>query len=120
MKGHFHWGEDYEPLDRNEVPTLITEYKAYKLLQLSTLWALWVHWCKYFHDEDGFTYEDRWDWSNTILLNVRDQFKMRMHESHSAVQWLLMVEERRMQLADKDPAAKAERVPEKEFLLTHS
>lgn len=120
MKGHLHWGDEYQPLDPNEVPTLISEYRPFKLLQLSTLWAIWVHWCKYFHDEDNFTYEDRWDWNNIVLLNIRDQFKMRMHESHSAVQWLLIVDERRLQLSDKDPAAKAARIPEKEFLLTHS
>ena len=120
MKGHLHWGEDYEPLKLNDVPVILSEYKPQKLLQLSALWAMWVHWCKYFHQGEDFTYEDRWDWTNLVLLNTMKQFKTRMHEAHSAVQWILIVQNRRLRIEDRDPHDTEVRIPEKQFLLTHS
>ena len=118
--GSSHWGS-YTPLEPNEVPVILSEYSPQRLLQLSTLWALWVHWCKYFHDPENFTYEDRWEWSNIILINSRDQFQMRLHEAHSAIQWLHIVSERRIQSKDKNPESPlSAKAPEKEFLLIHS
>ena len=118
--GSSHW-DNYTPLEPNEIPVILNDYSPQKLLQLSTLWALWTHWCKYFHDPENFTYEDRWEWANIILINTRDQFLMRLHEAHSAIQWLHIISERRIHSKDKTsdapPSAKA---PEKEFLLIHS
>ena len=118
--GSLQW-DNYIPLEYNEIPVILNEYSPPKLLQLSTLWALWVHWCKYFHDPENFTREDRWEWINIILVNSRDQFQMRLHEAHSAIQWLQIVSERRIHSKDKHPdAPPSAKAPEKEFLLIHS
>jgi hypothetical protein len=116
-----HWEDEYFFIEENHIPTLLTTYNPVSLYHLSALWAIWVHWCKYFHDPENFSYSDRWDWVDTIMVNTRDQVRMRIQESDSAVSWLKIVSERRIQIKDKDPEASVEaRAPEKEFLLVHS
>ena len=119
--GFQHWGAGvYTPLTQNEIPVILTQYIPFKLYQLSALWGLWVHWCKYFHDPENFSYEDKWDWTDTIIVNTRDQLRMRVKEAHSAVQWQKIVSERRMHMKDKQATSAAAKAPEKEFLLIHS
>jgi hypothetical protein len=118
--GLSHWDE-YIPLIKNDVPTILNDYNPIRLFHLSALWALWVHWCKYFHNPDEFTDDDLHFWTNTVIIDTRDQFRMRMQESFSAVQWIHIVEDRRMHSKDREQAMSMEaRAPEKEFLLVHS
>ena len=118
--GHEQW-DTYVSLDRNEIPTVITEYDPIKLLHLCTLWAMWVHWCKYYHQPDEFSEDDLNYWINIVILATRDQLRMRMQESFSAVQWLHIVADRRIHSSDKLAEVSAEaKAPEKEFLLIHS
>jgi exonuclease III len=118
--GHSHWDE-YIPLVKNDVPTIINDYDPIRLFHLSTLWAMWVHWCKYFHNPEDFTDDDLYLWINIVIISARDQLRMRVQESFSAVQWLRIVEDRRIHSQDKAaPVALEAKAPEKEFLLVHS
>ena len=115
--GSVHW-RDYTPLVPNEIPVLLNNYDPVNLLHLSTLWALWVQWCSYFHEED-FPYSDIGVWVAQIMTKARDEFRARLYESCSAIQWLHLVAERRSTPSDPDAPVRA-KISEKEFLLVHS
>ena len=55
------------------------------------------------------------------MTKVRDEFRARLYESCSAIQWLHLVADRRLASKVPDDEVSVEaRVPEKEFLLIHS
>ena len=116
--GSLQWN-DWRPLTPNEIPVLLNDYHPMNLLHLSTLWAMWAHWCRYFHDLEPTS--NPGDWFHTIITKAKDEFRLRLYESHSAIQWLHLIAERRIQAKDKNPdAPPSATVPEKEFLLVFS
>jgi hypothetical protein len=117
--GSAHWG-DYTPLDPNEIPVLLNKYHPMSLLHLSTLWALWTQWCSYFHEEH-FPHSDSLEWVVQVITKARDEFRARLYESCSAIQWIQLVADRRLASKNQDEEASGvPRVSEKEFLLIHS
>ena len=117
--GKSHWS-DYISLMPNEIPVLLNTYHPMTLLHLSTLWALWVQWCSYFHDND-FPHSDSEVWVAQIITKARDEFRARLHESCSVIQWLKLLADRKEIANDPDAGAFGiARISEKEFLLTHS
>ena len=117
--GKSHWS-DYVSLMPNEIPVLLNTYHPMTLLHLSTLWALWVQWCSYFHDTE-FIYSNSENWIAQIITKVRDEFRARLHESCSVIQWLKLLADRKEISDDPDSGAFGKaRISEKEFLLTHS
>jgi hypothetical protein len=120
--GKAHWGDAYTTLTQNEIPVLLNQYNPIALFHLSALWAMWAHWCRYFHDDDdSFSWSDQFEWVDTVMIKTRDQLRMRVQEAHSAVQWVEIVQERRLHKKDRNPSASlASKATEKEFLLIHS
>ena len=66
---------------------------------------MWTHGCKYFHDPDDFSDTDLIDWFGIVLRKIKDEFRLRLYESHTAIQWLHIVAERRVHSLEKDPDA---------------
>ena len=116
--GSAHW-DDYIPLDPNEIPVLLNEYHPMKLLQLSALWAFWTQWCFYFHDTE-YSEADTLCWTENVIEKIKNEFKLRLYESHSAIQWMHIVADRRITSNGENSESGCPRVPEKEFLLIHS
>ena len=108
--GSQHWAT-YKNFDYNFIPVLLDSYKPRDLYILSALWALWVQWCCHFH-EAAFT-DSQQSWVNEALTRFKEQFYKRVIEAPSAIRWLRLAQERRV---DPDQP----RIPEKEFLLAQS
>jgi len=108
--GSQHWAT-YKNFDYNFIPVLLDSYKPRDLYILSALWALWVQWCCHFH-EAAFT-DSQQSWVNEALTRFKEQFYKRVIEAPSAIRWLRLAQERRV---DPDQP----RIPEKEFLLVQS